>query len=317
MTNLSIIVPVYNAEKYLHRCIDSILAQTFTDFELLLIDDGSTDNSGFICDEYAQKDRRIRVFHKKNGGVSSARNLGLDNVSGEWITFVDSDDILVDSNALTIFSSKNIDADLIVYSFLWNDDLIECPCINNIKEIFFSYHSIAVWGKIYKKSIIQQNHLSFNERINMGEDSLWLTEYMKHTSIYLCNDNVLYRYICMNNNSQSLHNKSESWEKVYYRVKLQIGAYNELERTFGINCKNSVVVLLYNSLNCLLRFYSLKSFREILTFTKLILDSATYYDLWIDSNCVLKGHKMKLFDFFAKNKFYILLALYIKLYGKY
>lgn len=78
---ISVIVPVYNVEQYLPRCIDSILSQTFTDFELLLIDDGSTDKSGMICDEYAKKDNRIRVFHKKNGGVSSARNVGLDNVT--------------------------------------------------------------------------------------------------------------------------------------------------------------------------------------------------------------------------------------------
>ena len=80
---VSIIVPVYNTEKFLHRCIDSILAQTYTDFELLLIDDGSKDSSGAICDEYAAKDARVKVFHKENGGVSSARNLGLDNARGE------------------------------------------------------------------------------------------------------------------------------------------------------------------------------------------------------------------------------------------
>ena len=91
---ISVIVPVYNAEKYLHRCIDSILSQTFTDFELLLINDGSKDSSGAICDEYAAKDNRVRVFHKENGGASSARNLGLDNAKGEWIAFVDSDDLL-------------------------------------------------------------------------------------------------------------------------------------------------------------------------------------------------------------------------------
>lgn len=92
MPIISVIVPVYNAEKYLHRCIDSILAQTFTNFELLLINDGSKDNSGKICDEYAVKDQRIRVFHKENGGVSSARNIGLDNAQGRWIAFADSDD---------------------------------------------------------------------------------------------------------------------------------------------------------------------------------------------------------------------------------
>ena len=91
---VSIIVPVYNAEEHLRRCVDSILVQTFSDFELLLIDDGSKDGSAAICDEYTIKDSRVRVFHKENGGGSSARNLGLDNAQGEWIAFVDSDDFI-------------------------------------------------------------------------------------------------------------------------------------------------------------------------------------------------------------------------------
>lgn len=91
---ISVIVPVYNVERYLARCIESILSQTYTDFELLLIDDGSKDKSGSICDEYALKDSRIRVFHKPNGGVSSARNVGLDNARGQWVAFCDSDDWL-------------------------------------------------------------------------------------------------------------------------------------------------------------------------------------------------------------------------------
>ncbi len=89
---ISVIVPVYNVEKYIRECLDSILSQTISSFELILVDDGSTDNSGQICDEYAQKDDRIRVFHKENGGLSSARNKGLDEVRGDYICFVDSDD---------------------------------------------------------------------------------------------------------------------------------------------------------------------------------------------------------------------------------
>lgn len=89
---ISVIVPVYNVKEYLSRCVDSILAQTFSDFELLLIDDGSKDRSAQICDDYATRDTRIRVFHKENGGVSSARNLGLDNAHGEYVIFSDSDD---------------------------------------------------------------------------------------------------------------------------------------------------------------------------------------------------------------------------------
>ena len=111
---ISVIVPVYNTEKYLKRCIDSILAQSYSDFELLLIDDGSTDASPAICDEYATNDSRVRVFHKPNGGVSSARNLGLDNARGEWIAFVDSDD-WIESEMLYLFISKaeKTDSDIV------------------------------------------------------------------------------------------------------------------------------------------------------------------------------------------------------------
>lgn len=94
LPEISIIVPVYNVEKYLSRCIESILSQSFSDFELILVDDGSTDRSGEICDEFAKKDPRIRVFHKANGGVSDARNAGLDLVTGKYIGFVDGDDYI-------------------------------------------------------------------------------------------------------------------------------------------------------------------------------------------------------------------------------
>ena len=113
---ISVIVPVYNAEKYLHRCIDSILNQTFPDFELLLIDDGSKDQSGEICDEYAKKDSRVKVFHKENGGVSSARNVGIDNAVGEYICFCDSDD-WVEKTWLLSFFERMCDNDMLITSF--------------------------------------------------------------------------------------------------------------------------------------------------------------------------------------------------------
>ncbi len=109
---VSVIVPVYNTEKYLRRCIDSILAQTFTDFELLLINDGSKDNSGAICDEYAKKDSRIRVFHKENGGVSTARNLGLNDAKGDYIIFLDADDYWYNSTFLQELYDKAIEYNL-------------------------------------------------------------------------------------------------------------------------------------------------------------------------------------------------------------
>ena len=96
MCEISIIVPVYKVEKYLKKCVDSILAQTFSDFELILVDDGSPDNSGRICDDYAKKDARVRVVHKQNGGLSSARNAGIEVAKGKYLGFVDSDDYIAE-----------------------------------------------------------------------------------------------------------------------------------------------------------------------------------------------------------------------------
>lgn len=123
MISVSIIVPVYNAEKYLRRCIDSILSQSFEHFELLLVDDGSTDSSGVICDEYATKDNRVRVFHKTNGGVSSARNLGIVKSCGEWVAFVDADDRLL-KDALNILMNKSASGtDLVICGYeIYNED---------------------------------------------------------------------------------------------------------------------------------------------------------------------------------------------------
>ncbi len=103
---VSIIVPVYNTEKFLHRCIDSVLAQTYQDFELLLIDDGSKDSSGAICDEYAAKDARVRVFHKENTGVSDTRNLGLDVARGKYLFFLDADDFWLQTDSMSMFVQK-------------------------------------------------------------------------------------------------------------------------------------------------------------------------------------------------------------------
>lgn len=105
-TVVSIIIPIYNVESFLKDCIDSVLMQTFKDFEILLIDDGSTDSSGKLCDEIALKDSRIRVFHKSNGGLSSARNYGIDKALSEYIIFLDSDDYWIDENILSLFIEK-------------------------------------------------------------------------------------------------------------------------------------------------------------------------------------------------------------------
>ena len=134
---VAIIVPVYNVEKYLQRCIESILTQTETDFELLLIDDGSKDKSGLICDEYAQKDERVNVIHKENGGVSSARNLGIEKANGEWICFIDADDYVRQDFLSNIQQYLFGDVDIVHWGFFYDNCgmIVEKPIVNNTNII--------------------------------------------------------------------------------------------------------------------------------------------------------------------------------------
>lgn len=190
---ISVIVPVYNTEAYLHKCIDSILNQSFTNFELLLIDDGSTDKSGQICDEYAKKDFRVKVFHKNNGGVSSARNIGLNNAKGQWVTFIDSDDT-VQIDFFSMFQPME-DADLKIQGTTIIEDSqeillnIETLCVVGHKECLDYYKKIdeknclltqTPWGKLFKKSIIEYNEIKFDESVRVGEDFLFNTAYLLH-----------------------------------------------------------------------------------------------------------------------------------------
>lgn len=137
---ISVIIPVYNVEKYLRRCIYSILTQTFTDFELLLVDDGSTDSSRAICDEYARKDSRVRVFHKENGGPSSTRNVGIDNSKGNFLFFCDSDDYL-NSNHLQNYAD-HLDADIVFQGYRQFDSKSDATI--SIKQVECSYATGAV-----------------------------------------------------------------------------------------------------------------------------------------------------------------------------
>lgn len=178
MPKLSVIVPVYNAEDYLHRCIDSILAQTFTDFELLLINDGSKDNSGKICDEYAAKDNRIRVFHKDNGGVSSARNVGLDNVRGEYVTFVDSDDWIEPEMYKAMLYELGVKvADVCFCDIRISSSLrtyVEHYGICGNKDEDISNYIYREWHSscniVAKNEIFEKNRLRYPEGISFCED---------------------------------------------------------------------------------------------------------------------------------------------------
>lgn len=190
MPKISVIVPVYNVESYLCQCIDSILAQTYTDFELLLVNDGSTDDSGVICDKYAQYDNRVRVFHKTNGGLSSARNLGIDNIHSEWTIFVDSDDYWLSPTVLndlmegaTKFNADIVRGELCYVdqkgTYLWDN---KCKSKDKYGNLLMSNASFLnnvvggkwwVWLSLYRSTILQkfdvtqrfQEDIDFNIRL--------------------------------------------------------------------------------------------------------------------------------------------------------
>lgn len=191
--DISVIIPIYNAEKYLQKCIDSILAQTFTNFELLLIDDGSCDNSGKICDDFARKYTFIHVIHKENGGVSSARNCGIEHASGTYVVFVDADD-WVDINYLECLFPKK-EEDLVCCSFSvedhtfgirdWNVALTDCQeATKALSENLTKFAFCSVTCKSFKKYIIAEKNVRFHEDISQCEDGLFVFDYL--CAIHCC-----------------------------------------------------------------------------------------------------------------------------------
>ena len=162
--SISVVIPIYNSALYLRRCIDSILGQTLQDMEIVLVDDGSTDDSGVLCDEYAEKYHNIKVYHKRNQGASLARKYGLSKVQGDYVTFVDSDDIVEEDylerlyNAMKQYGTKIAACDQIKH--LEGTDLIvdksgEVVLLDNqaIHNRFFKYQFWGFWGKIYHRSV--------------------------------------------------------------------------------------------------------------------------------------------------------------------
>lgn len=203
----SIIVPVYNVEKYIHRCIDSILNQTFEDFECILVDDSSPDSCGMICDQYAAKDDRIKVIHKENGGVSEARNVALEVARGEYICFVDSDDYVENDFLMKIQESIcEKDADVIVFGYKVISKNAESKIVydsnlsnREIKEKFISDEYLALaWNKCYKKDLFE------NRKFPVGlvyEDMFLVPQIIYDAKNIAVIKKSLYNYDCTNNNS--------------------------------------------------------------------------------------------------------------------
>lgn len=240
---VSVIIPVYNAEKYMRKGIDSVLNQTYKNIEVILINDGSKDKSAEICDEYAAKDSRVRVLHKDNGGVSTARNAGIECASGKYITFVDSDDTIPEDAVETLIKPL-IDNSSIDYSAgnvfhyigekqIYSYDQKKVNDIITVKKeeiascIF--YNQGYAYAKIYVRDIILKEKIRFNNQYSLGEDSLFVKQYLLHINGVAITQKCVYNY---------LHKENESLSKKYVPNIAEIyssisDATNALNQKFG------------------------------------------------------------------------------------
>lgn len=218
-TKVSVIIPVYNVEKYLKTCVDSVLKQTYTELEILLIDDESSDKSGEICDSYINEDARIKVFHKKNEGVSAARNFGIERAEGEWLFFVDSDDWIDYKTVEAVMSYVDNTKDVCLIGYKETNGLekekvldlnklsvkdiarqdflgLEFQILNRDRASICNREIIKLsspW-KIYRKEMLDKHNIRFPEDLVNGEDGMFNLEVYRHARGGLMMENVLYYY---------------------------------------------------------------------------------------------------------------------------
>lgn len=227
---ISIIIPVYNVEKYINKCLDSILVQTFPYFEVFLVDDGSTDMSGEICDEYAEKDKRLKVFHQKNQGVSVTRQRALDMVTTEYVGFIDPDDYVEEDYLERLYeSARKAMSDLAwcdyVEHHVGNDSVHSCAWTEKsrsglLRGILESGFSAVLWNKLYRTAVIKENGICFDSALKTAEDILFVSEFICHSETFSYVEKPLYHYNMTNENS-AINQYSTLKFKTDYAVMLK------------------------------------------------------------------------------------------------
>lgn len=238
---ISIIIPIYNSDSFLNRCIDSVINQSYKELEIILVDDGSTDYSGIICDNYANVDDRIIVIHQKNSGVSVARNTGLQMSHGKYILFIDSDDC-VSNYYVEILLNHIVTDSLVICKSLQVKKICNNYNLKNdfqgdaivprlfLKDEFINLYDLGLlnppWGKLYFRDIIVDNGILFDTKISLGEDLLFNLEYYKYVEKIIYIDLPLYIY--------TLPEKRNLSRKYYHNFYLaQIKIMNMFQNFFG------------------------------------------------------------------------------------
>ena len=291
MVKLSIIVPVYKTEQYLTRCVESILGQTFSDIELILIDDGSPDRCGEICDTFAKKDSRVKVIHKNNAGVAAARNDGLRIANGKYVTVVDSDDYL----------DQNMYQNILEIAQKYDSDVVMCDCIkeygdhteiytHNIREGYYNREqiekeyfpnllimpnveyppTISNWVCVFKNN---KKPLHYVEGVRYSEDLLFGAEMMYHAdSFYYMKGQALYHYNCTNMGSATQVFKKDKWndyKKLYRNIENKFNGCKEFD--FSDQIQKVLLFFVYNAVGDLMSANSLEK-KDKIYYIKNILN---------------------------------------------
>lgn len=267
---ISVIVPVYKVEEYLPACVDSILAQTYENLEIILVDDGSPDNCGKMCDEYAEKDSRIKVVHKENGGASSARNTGLDLASGEYISFIDSDDS-VHPRTLEELYKKLLqeDADISSCSYIRcstpdekvPDDFTEekrfvFSCEEALCALVYRKHfGVQIWAKLYRSEVLK--NVRFDPSIVVAEDALFLSEAILNSRKVVFFTRPLYNYL--QRDTSVMHARFGDRHLTAYRASLRI---IELGNSYSVSEKTKDTLQAAAIMSCIYMAYELVPQKE-------------------------------------------------------
>lgn len=312
---LSVIIPVYKAENKLCRCVDSIIKQDYQNFEVILVNDGSPDKSGEIADNYAKKDKRIKVIHKENGGVSSARNTGIDASRGEFITFIDSDDEILDnffSSSMVNMSSADLyisgikmifkDNGLVIKEERYSIDQTQEMSITQLYELVGkTFPMICICGpcnKIYKSEIIKKNNIRFDTTLSLGEDTLFNLAYNKHVEKVHFDNHTYYLYYREDENSLFSRYREDIYEihkKVYDEWRRFIEFANVSK-----NCMDSFEQLYFDlMIGCIHHTYKLTKDKKQ---RKAIIEKVIG-NKWIQLNTKHKsGIKNKIIRYLIRHK---------------
>lgn len=334
---LSVIIPIYNAQNYLRKCIDSILIQDFRDFELILINDGSTDNSSCICNEYVKIDNRVSVIHKENEGLVNTRKKGLMYAKGEYICFIDSDD-WIENNYFSIMYDTILkrNVDIVICGFYFNYGDFKVESKNKFESGFYDKEMLikyfypkmlfsgeffkfgiypALWNKVIRKSLLLENIMKVDDRIKVGEDVATIfPTILDANSIYLLNDQFLYNYRLLNTSMTRSYDK-EYYERILILFNVLFDAFKNKESS--ILTEQLDYYILYMLIASIENEYSERSessFKEKISFLRKIIDNSSIVNSLHRINKKKLSKKAKLIHFLLTSNNVVVLNFCIIFY---